>query len=419
MKKFTAVVFVCAIMIFLCLVCLGVSRKASEKIDDAAAGIKKIDWQELYPFHEKEKADIAPAEKQPLIDYLKERVDKYTSTKIPGSNALINTAKKYEDLIRWNMTTRGYNPVFKLHDGHLSWLTASKDISENIESVKELDKFCQSLGIKYIYVNIPLKVCVSEDKEISGTLDFTNQNAERLLDTLGKAGVKYYDLHKMLHDDGMNHHKAFFVTDHHWKPETGLWAAKHILEFLRDDYGWNVDPEILNPDSFEHKVYPDWFLGSQGKKVTLVRAKPEDFTILYPKFKNLIHFEAPARRVNTSGDFSVTYDMEQAATKDYYRLNPYGAYKYADQPLSKIHNLLNHDGKRILFLHDSSFNCVIPFVCLGIEYTDDIDLRLFSGSVRSYIKSTMPDIVITAYNAGLPGTNITSNPPNNKFYDFR
>ena len=264
-----------------------------------------------------------------------------------------------------------------------------------------------------------MKICASEDQDISGILDHSHQNADRFLDEISKAGVKYYDFRKILHADGMNHHEAFFRTDHHWKPETGLWAAKHILEILRDDYGWDVDPAILNPDRFEYKVYPKWFLGSQGKKITLVCAKPEDFTMIYPKFKTLIRFEVPTQEIDTSGDFSVTYEMFHVESKDYYGRNPYGAYKYADQPLTKIHNLLNHNGKKILILHESMFNCVIPFAALGIEYTDEIDLRSFTGSLRSYIKSSKPDIVITAYNTERPGTTTAAAPPNNKFYDFR
>jgi len=230
---------------------------------------------------------------------------------------------------------------------------------------------------------------------------------------------RYYDFRKILHAEGMKHHEAFFRTDHHWKPETGLWAAKHILEFLRDDYGWRVEPEILNPDRFEHKVYPEWFLGSQGKKLSLLRVKPDDFTMLYPKFRTFIHYEAPHEGVNISGDFSVTYYMKSVERKDYYGLSPYGAYKYGDQPLDMIHNLLNHDGKKILVIHDSMFNCVIPLIALGVEEVHGMDLRHFTGSLRSYIKATKPDMVITAYYTNSVGRSSKSMRPNNRMYDFR
>ena len=420
-ERLTAIFFLGAILISLCLVFAGVLIRASEKLTEASKNVY-TDWEKLYPFenstaHLPENNVTTP--KQSLFrfaNYLKEKIGAYTSEKIAGSFKFVKAAKTYEDLIGWNITVQGYNPVIKLNDGYLSTITVNMDVSENIQAVKELNDFCRERNIDYAYINIPAKVCASDDTGISGILDYANQNADKLLDAIGRAGVKCYDFRKILHEDGMNHHKAFFITDHHWKPETGLWAAKHILEFLRDDFGWKVDPEILNPDRFEYKVYPEWFLGSQGKKVTLARTKPDDFTIIYPKFRTLIRFEVPTRELDISGDLSITYDMEHVELKDYYKLNPYAAYKYADQPLTRIHNLLNHNGKKILIIHDSLSNCVIQFVSLGIEYTDELDLRHFTGSLRSYIKSTKPDIVFTAYNASIPGH---TDAYYKKFYDFR
>ena len=66
----------------------------------------------------------------------------------------------------------------------------------------------------------------------------------------------------------------------------------------------------------------------------------------------------------------------------------------------------------MLFIHASLSNCVVPFVALGIEYTDEIDLRHFTGSVETFIRTEKPDIVIVAYNSEVPGTD-------DRLYDFR
>ena len=55
----------------------------------------------------------------------------------------------------------------------------------------------------------------------------------------------------------------------------------------------------------------------------------------------------------------------------------------------------------------------------SIEYVDEIDLRVFSGSLKAYIKATNPDMVITAYHTGVSGRTSTAKYPDNKFYDFR
>ena len=416
MKRFTTIFFLSTIMIFMCLVPFSIARRAVDKLTEHDGGVN-IDWEKLYPFEESR--DIVQEVKTSLIQYIKEKVENYTSHKLAGSHAIIGAAKSYEEFIGWNMAAaQDYNPVIKLSDGYLAGLVVSKDITENANAVKELSDFCRSLGIDYLYVNYPAKICVSQDKDISGMLDFSNQNADNLLYMLRESGVRAYDLREILHNEGMNHHEAFFRTDHHWRPETGLWAARHILEILRDIYGWNVKPEILNPDSFEYKVYPEWFLGSQGTKLTLARTKPDDFTMIYPKFSTHLRFEILSRGIDVSGDFSIFYEMSLVERKDY-SLNTYAAYKYADQPLDKIHNLLNHNGKKLLIIHDSMSNCVIPFIALDIENIDEIDLRHFTGSVRNYITSTRPDAVITAYHSGVPGRTLADNYPNNKLYDFR
>jgi hypothetical protein len=79
-------------------------------------------------------------------------------------------------------------------------------------------------------------------------------------------------------------------------------------------------------------------------------------------------------------------------------LSPYGAYLYGDNPLVIIHNNFLYDNKRILFIKDSFVMCVAPFLALGVEYIETIDLRNFTGSVKTYIKQNKPDMVIVMYN---------------------
>ena len=193
----------------------------------------------------------------------------------------------------------------------------------------------------------------------------------------------------------MNHHEAFFITDHHWKPETGLWAAREILKFLRDDYKWPVNPEILNPENFDYVIYRDWFLGSYGRKVTLVRADPEDFTMIYPKFNTLLHLETPY--VNISGDFSSTYDMELVRKKDYYNFAPTNLYFHGRRPIMKIENLLADNDKKLMLVFDSFSMYVLPFLALDIRHIEAVDLRQFNGSLETYIKRNKPDAIILIY----------------------
>ena len=359
---------------------------------------------------------------QRIYNFLKDRTIGYTTKKLTGYNRIIENSKRYEEFIKWNIAyISEYNPVVKLSDGYLTTFTQSRDITQNALSTVELANFCESLDIKFFYINLPTKICKSEDKDISGILDYSNQNADRLLTLLGNFGVKYYDLRKNLHNQGMNHHEAFFITDHHWKPESGLWAAREILKILRDDYKWPVNPEILNPENFERVIYRDWFLGSQGKKIKLVRTKPDDISLIYPKFETSFDYKIPTSEMNKTGDFTIIYSMESIQTRDYYNSNSYAAYDYADQPLINFTNLLTCCDKKLLIIHESFANCVVPFIALDIKNVAEIDLRHFTGSLRNYIISERPDLVIVMYNATIPGcsSNPNASKEAKKFFDFR
>ncbi|MBR0279531.1 MAG: hypothetical protein IJQ75_06065, partial [Synergistaceae bacterium] len=262
-ERFSAKVFLCVIMGMMMLAVLSFAVKKVNNLTEV-----KIDWEKLYPFEDRETHSAKP-EKESLYEYVKRKLESYTSDSLIRYYSIVEASKKYEDIVCWNMSpVFDYNAVVRLKDGYLTTYQVSFDVTPAAEAVKWLADFCNEKGIDFVYINFPKKICVSEDIDISGVLDFTNQNVEKFLALLKEFGVKHYDFRENLHKAGMNHHEAFFVTDHHWKPETGLWAAGEILTILRDDLGWDVKPEILRPENFEYVIYPEWFLGSQGKKVT-------------------------------------------------------------------------------------------------------------------------------------------------------
>ena len=419
-ERFTAWVFIFVVMGFMVLAPVSLAVKQVNKMTGKEGSNVKIDWEKLYPFTEGMPRSFSI--KKSLYEYVKDKLEEYTSERLLGYYKIVEASKKYEDTVGWNMVSAfDYNAVVKLKDGYFSSYTVSSDVRGDAVSVKEFADFCIERGIDFMYINFPTKICKSEDSEISGVLDFANQNADKFLSMLRESGVKCYDFRDMLHKDSMKHHEAFFVTDHHWKPETGLWAAGHILKILRDDFGWNVNPEVLSTDRFNYVVYPKWFLGSEGKKVTLVRAKPENFTLIYPKYETNIKIEVPNAKINSEGNFNVIYDMKRVETKDYYNQNPYGAYAYGDRPLIRINNNVIVNGKKVLMIHNSFSDCVIPFVALGVQNLDSIDLRHFNGSLKRFIETENPNAIIIAYHATVPGrtTRASFSLTDKKQYDFR
>ena len=402
-ERFTAVVFIFAITAFMLMSFYSVAARTHDMIEQPRREIP-VDWQKIYPFDDGRREESQSQKISSLFGYIVSRLEKYTSEMLPGYHKMVEAAKMYEDSARWNMVSvADYNAVTRLKDGYLASYTPSRDIAHDAESLKEFAVFCAERGIDLAYIAFPSKICVSDDREISGLLDFSNQNTDRFLDMLKDSGVKHYDFRKNLHAAGMNHHQSFFRTDLHWKPQTGLWAAGEILKILRDNFGWDVNPGTLKPENFRYEIYRDWYLGVRGKKATLARTKPEDFTLIYPKSGVSLKFEVQSLGVNLSGDFGIIYDMKQVEPKDYYGKDSYAAYIYENNPLVRMENFSRKNGKRLLIIKDSFSNCVIPFIALEVQHVDVLDLRYFTGSVRNFADTVKPDVVLVMYYAAIPG----------------
>ncbi|MCR5826710.1 MAG: hypothetical protein K6G54_09095 [Oscillospiraceae bacterium] len=379
--------------------------------DGVVWGIQ-IDWASLYPAQESaptaptglarlgERLDALRAVTAPYearVAELEKFVDDYATDHAPGYQQMVEFANRYDTVIGWNIVDMSsYNPVVMAEDNYFITCVARQDQSARAAEIVALDEYCRAHGMQHLYVTTPNDAC-RDDAGIVDVIDFFNQNADRLQHALRDAGVDTMDLRDALHADGLNHHACFFQTDHHWLPETGCWAAGKIAQRLNDAYGFHIDTSVFAPEYWRADVYHDWFLGSQGKKVTLSRATPEDFRLLYPKFQTEFHIEIPTLDLDKSGSFSVFYRYNALRTLDYYKESPYSSYLYGDRALTRIHNLRAHDGKRVLMLGHSFDNCVIPFLATGIEYIDSIDLREFTGDLYTYLENNHYDLVIELY----------------------
>lgn len=364
-----------------------------------------INWQEIYPFTEESTMVVEEQVKDDLLTRysnkvkgIEENIAPYLEKWLPGYISLVQYAKHYEDLIGWNLSVYSdYNSVTELKDGYLTVFSPRTDVSRNVEAISSFKDFCVENGADFLYVQSPHKISKYSDTDISGILDFSNQNADEFLKGLAGKEIDYLDFRELIHAEGFNHHELFFRTDHHWKPETGLWAAGVLAEELNEKYGFAIDTSLLAEEQFDSVLYEKYFLGSRGRRVTLAKTEPDDISLLYPKYDTSLHFSVPSREINVSGDFSIMYDMSQLEKIDYYNLSPYAAYNYGNPPVVVTQNDNVKDGKHILFIKDSFVNAVAPFMALGAERVDQLDLRYFTGSVETYIKETQPDIVIVMY----------------------
>lgn len=389
--------------------------QALNNADDATNNARKdIDWTALYPFKSDSisSEDTVPTHLEAVQMYVetyastveatKNHIEAYATDFLPFKKDMAKAANTYLRSMQWDyVPLTEYNAVINTTDGYLVTVVRKINVKTQANGTISFARWCEHTGIPFVYIAAPSKICKEEDSDLSGTLDFCNQNADEFLLAIGDSDVRTLNLCEVLHSEGLNHHSLFFRTDHHWLPQTGLWAASKVATLLNEQCGMSVDLTRMTQDSFYSEVYPNWFLGSQGKKVTLQRADPEDIELLYPGYDTRLHYTVRSLEIDVEGDFSILYDMSQIAKKDYYDLDPYAAYTYGNQPLETIRNKQEGLTGHVLVVHDSFGNTVVPFLAMGLQRVDSIDLRSFTGSLRSYITMEKPDAVVILYNPAM------------------
>jgi hypothetical protein len=364
----------------------------------------KIDWEKAYPFADIDggkKIVTLPTKKiESKAASVEKKIDEWTGKHLLGYYKLAEAGRGYEQKINWSLISPAQE-IVPLGDGAWSFAYPKVDIGDKTAAIADLAQNAEENGAQFLYIQAPFKVDPYGDFAVNGRVDFTNQNCDDLLAQLKAKGIATMDLRQDLHrwalDDHVSYHDYFFRTDHHWKPETALRAAKVVGDKLRE-YDIPVDDSHYDLQAFDVEVLPDYFLGSQGKRATLSRTTPDDFSILHPKFPTEITLDIPEKNLHDSGDFELVYDKKQVEKCDYYNLSPYAMYGYGDMPVMDIENLLMPPtDKKVLIIRDSFCDTMAPMLSLGIRNLMTIDVRHFTGSVKNYIAVHKPDVVIVMY----------------------
>ena len=366
-----------------------------------------INWAAKYPFYEQQAASYQLGNflrnmsdlKLSIKKLEKEKIDKWCRDYLAFYSVLVEAGRGIDNVLAWDLMTPGMD-VYRLQDGYLTYSYKKLDMAEHIGAVAEFAQLVSQQGGRLLYVQSPGKTNPFGDRELDG-LDYANYNTDMLLQGLQARGVDVFDLRQDMYRDMGNEgsHKPFFRTDHHWLPSTALWAAEKLAARLHADYDVDVDFGHFSEADYDVVNYENYFLGSQGKKVTLAKTTAEDIALYYPKFSTAVRLEIPSLGIDTRGDFTSMYDMEMVKKRDCYGGNPYAAYGYGDMPEIKVHNFTNEHlrDKKILIIRDSMVDTVLPFLSMGLKDITLLDIRHFNGSVRRYVEDCKPDIVIVMY----------------------
>lgn len=397
------------------------SESAQSDNTSTPSNISSYNWQEKYPFDEKykfvlkeEKNDapvsVESSEKSEktskylsVVNKFKDSIDYYTTMLLPGRIKYVEANALFSKAVGMKIVS-GTDSVVVMKNGYLTFEnSASSDAAKQAESVKWFSDIMKEKGIDFIYFQYPTKEKEGDGQLPDGVIDGVNTTADNLVERLKKSGVNCSDLRASLAQKDTDWYSNFFKTDHHWKPETGVWAAGQIVNTLNADFGYNLDTDIGNLENYNIDVYEKYCFGSQGKIVTLTFADPEDISIIYPKKKTNITVQYNTDTPSTGSFEDVIFNKSYLNNTDYYNYSAYSSYLNGNKALTQITNNDCKNGKKILVIGDSYNKCVVPYLSQTFETATLLDRRYFDGSIIDYIDKTKPDIVVAAYTPTLIG----------------
>ncbi len=338
-----------------------------------------------------------------VMKWFKDTCQAFCTTELPGREKLMEiNASLNRAAGKW-IFENTEPEVVRLENGYLEstgnfyYYSTRPD-----ETVADFSQWvAETLGCPYLYIQAPAKLCARDQDQMLPLPEMTNANEETdwLLERLAELGVDTLDLRESLHEDGLDHYDCFYVTDHHWTMDTGLWAAGVMAEELGERYGLSLDLAPLDPEKYERRVWEDAFLGSQGRKVTLGYAQPEDFILPVPTFETDLRLTVPPWGSDFSGGFEILYNESAIRSPSYYTSNSYGAVLMGDCPYVVVENRENPDGPVVAVLRESFAIGPGPYLSLAAGEVHFIDARYYEGSVKVLLEEIQPDVVVSLLNA--------------------
>ncbi len=278
----------------------------------------------------------------------------------------------------------------------------SGEIKKVVSAIDEIKTVSESNGASFLYCAVPGKEYYQKSPLNIDNYSIDNYNS--FITELDNSKIPYVDFSKVL-TENESKFKTYYNSDHHWTVRSGFAANNALLKELNSRYKFNYSNQCTDINNYDVTNYPNWFLGSKGKKVGTFFSwnGADDFELITPKFKTDMTEEQPIKNQIRNGEFKDTVLYMENMEKDYYKSNTYATYSGGDFRLQIMYNNLNPKGKKILMIRDS-FSCVVaPFLSLQTSELHICDMRDFEYYVgdklnaEEYIKQIAPDYVIVLY----------------------
>lgn len=311
----------------------------------------------------------------------------------------------YNNVINTRVVKKDDETVVKMDNGYLSGEVKSipnSSIKQYVKNIKELQN----------KTHTPIVYVMAPEKGYNGGIpsnaqNYIKSNCDRFINELKRNSLDYLDLRDAMNKQKISEKMAFFNTDHHWKPSTGLWATEEICKKLNMNYDFTYSKKLIDISNYNIKKYNNYFLGSYGKKVGTYFTKYglDDFELITPKFDTELVVNNPVKKQKKSGKFEDTIiNSKSLSYDDVYDSWVYSTYSYGDNALQIIDNKKSDkNAKTILVVRDSFAGVVTPYLSLECKQLHILDLResvICTNRVKSvsdYANKIKPDYIIILY----------------------
>ncbi|MCL2517144.1 MAG: hypothetical protein FWF15_01150 [Oscillospiraceae bacterium] len=288
---------------------------------------------------------------------------------------------------------------------HFQVIYGDVDVSAFIKNIVELRDTLAAKGTELMFVQAPFKVLRGVSLFPPGIFDYTNDTADKFLAGLKENNVNYMDLRvdvvKELPNDTI-----FYKTDHHWTGDTAFWGYSKVINFLRDEWKWDVNPDNINTnrDNFTFDVYEHFYFSHHGSQYNQHFVGIDNFTLIYPNNNAETNFKTTyndnGRLTVAQGTFyDAVYDQSPMQGDDPGAFNRYLAYLTGDRPLVIIENFDGYSDKKVLVVKDSFANPFNCYMSLNFKRLEIFDIRAYSlDTLTGYATKNDFDLVLFLYN---------------------
>lgn len=283
------------------------------------------------------------------------------------------------------------------------------DCVQDVGKMRDFSAACSEWGVRFLYIQLPKKMDMTNRMCPPGTDDGAHDNASRFLDGLATARIPHVDWRMHFARTPEDVRRNFFKTDHHWNNEAAFRAAGLMLEEIgrrcdvKEDVFKNAR-RLLDRKSWKKRKLPDFYLGSDGRRTGAGFAGLDDLAILRPKFKTDMTVSVPRLKMTRQGPFEKTV---MARCKHLRRGNP--SCDENDKVYTSIggrrsvvhfHNPGAPIGLKVVCLGDSFSRVPTAFLSVAVRDLTVVDPRQVPCAfpIADLVRREKPDIVLQMLN---------------------